>query len=131
MIHLFLFAWLAGQAGTSDAMQHLQAGLEARKQHRVEAEIAEFRKATESDPNMADAFVNLGAAYMEKHDYGAAIAPLKRAVELSPDLPVAHQLLGYALLSQGYAAESIPHLSKVGATEALGIAQIETGQLTE
>jgi tetratricopeptide (TPR) repeat protein len=131
MIHLFLLAWLAGQAGTSDAMQHLQAGLEARKQHRVEAEIAEFRKATESDPNLADAFVNLGSAYMEKHDYSAAIAPLKRALELSPDLPVAHQLLGYALLAQGYSAEAIPHLQRVGALDALGIAQIETNQLTE
>src|ERR1700680_2270433 len=131
MIHLFLFAWLAGQAGTSDAMQHVQAGLEARKQHQIEAEIAEFRKATESDPNLADAFVNLGAAYMEKHDYGAATAPLKRALDLSPDLLVAHQFLGYALLAQGYAAEAIPHLERVGAQDALGIAQIETGQLTE
>ena len=131
MIHLFLFAWLAGQAGISDAMQHVQAGLEARKQHQIETEIAEFRKATESDPNLADAFVNLGAAYMEKHDYGAAIAPLKHALELSPDLAVAHQFLGYALLAQGYAAEAIPHLQRVGAQDALGIAQIETGRLTE
>ena len=131
MIHLFLVAWLAGQAGTSDAMQHLQAGLEARKQKQVETEIAEFRKATESDPNLADAFVNLGSAYMEKHDYGAAIVPLKRALELSPDLPVAHQLIGYALLAQGYSAEAIPHLQRVGALDVLGIAQIETNQLTE
>jgi tetratricopeptide (TPR) repeat protein len=131
MIQLFLFAWLAGQAGTSDAIQHLQAGLEARKQHQVEQEIVEFHKATEIDPSLADAFVNLGAAYMEKHDYGAAIAPLKRALQLSPDLAVAHQFLGYALLAQGYAAEAIPHLERVGAQEALGIAQIETGQLTE
>jgi tetratricopeptide (TPR) repeat protein len=131
MIQLFLFAWLAGQAGTSDAIQHLQAGLEARKQHQVEQEIAEFHKATEIDPSLADAFVNLGAAYMEKHDYGAAIAPLKRALELSPDLAVAHQFLGYALLTQGYAVDAIPHLERAGAQEALGIAQIETGQLTE
>jgi len=131
MIRLFLFAWLAGQTGTPDAVQHLQAGLEARKQHQIGVEIAEFRKATEIDPSLTDAFVNLGTAYMEKHDYGGAIAPLKRALELSSDLPVAHQLLGYALLAQGYAAEAIPHLEKVGAKEALGIAQIETGQLAE
>jgi len=131
MVHLLLFAWLAGQAGASDAMQHVQAGLEARKQHQIEVEITEFRKATESDPNLADAFVNLGAAYMEKHDYGAAITPLKRALELSPDLPVAHQLIGYALLAQGYSAEAIPHLQRVGALDALGIAQIETNQLAE
>jgi len=36
MIHLFLFVWLAGQAGTSDALEHVQAGLEARKQHQIE-----------------------------------------------------------------------------------------------
>jgi len=131
MIHLFLYAWLAGQAGNSEAIQHLQAGLEARKQHQVELEIAEFRKATESDPNSAEAYVNLGSAYLEKRDYGAAIAPLKRALELSPDLPVAHQLIGYALLAQGYSAEAIPHLQRVGALDALGIAQLETNQLTE
>src|SRR6266403_1525326 len=131
MIHLFLYAWLAGQAGTSDAQQHLQAGLEARKQHQIETEITEFRKATESDPNLADAFVNLGSAYMERRDYGAAIAPLKRALELSPDLPAAHQLLGYALLAQGYATEAIPHLEKVGAQDALAIAQLETGHLSD
>ena len=131
MIQLLLYVWLAGQSATSDAMQHLLAGLDARKKHQVELEIAEFGKATELDPSMADAFANLGAAYMEKHDYSSAIGPLKRALDLSPDLPVAHQLLGYALLSLGYAAEAIPHLERVGAQDALGIAQIQTGQLDE
>jgi tetratricopeptide (TPR) repeat protein len=131
MIQLLLFAWFAAQAANSSAAEHMRAGLQARQQHQADVEIEEFRKATELDPNLADAFVNLGAAHMEKHDYGAAIAPLKRALELSPDLPAAHQFLGYALLAQGYAAEAIPHLERVGAQDALGIAQIETGQLTE
>lgn len=131
MIQLFLFTWLAGQAATSDAMRHVQAGLVARQQHNVGVEIAEFRQATEIDPSLTDPFVNRGAAYMEKCDYGAAIAPLKRALELNPDLAVANQFLGYALLVQGYVADAIPHLDRVGAQEALGIAQIETGQLTE
>ena len=131
MIALFLFASLAGQAAASTATQHLQAGLDARNQHQVEVEITEFRKASELDPRLADAFFNLGAAYMEKRDYGAAIAPLKRALDLSPDLPAAHQLLGYALLAEGYAAEAIPHLEQVGAQDALAIAQLETGQLSE
>jgi len=46
-------------------------------------------------------------------------------------LPAAHQLLGYALLAQGYAAEAIPHLERVKEQAALGIAQLETGQLPE
>jgi tetratricopeptide (TPR) repeat protein len=127
----FLFLALAAQSAAPGAMQHLQAGLEARKQHQVDIEITEFREATRIDPGSADAFLNLGAAYMEKHDYGAAISPLKRALEINADLLVAHQFLGYALLAQGYAAEAIPHLERAGAQEALGIAQIETGQLTE
>ncbi len=131
MIRLFLLAWLAAQSTSPDATQHMQAGLEARKQHQVDTEIAEFRKATELDPASADAFFNLGAAYMEKQDYSEAIAPLKRALQLSPDLAVAHQFLGYALLAQGYAVEAIPHLQRVGALDALGIAQIEVGQLNE
>src|SRR6266481_2310406 len=131
MIRLFLLAWLAAQSTSPEATQHMEAGLEARKQHQVDTEITEFRKATELDPASADAFVNLGAAYMEKHDYGAAIAPLKHALEMSPDLAVAHQYLGYALLAQGYAADAIPHLQRVGAMDALGIAQIETGQFNE
>ena len=131
MILLVLFAWFAAQAANSSAAEHMQAGFQARQQRQVDVEIAEFRKASELDPSLADAFVNLGAAYMEKHEYGLAIAPLKRALELNPELPAAHQFLGYALLAQGYAAEAIPHLERVGAQDALGIAQIETGQLTE
>jgi tetratricopeptide (TPR) repeat protein len=131
MISIFLLAWLAGQTATSGAAQHMQAGVDARNQHQVDVEIAEFRKATELDPSLSDAFFNLGAAYMEKRDYGSAIAPLKRALELNSDLPAAHQLLGYALLAEGYAAEAIPHLEQVGAQDALAIAQLETGHLQE
>jgi tetratricopeptide (TPR) repeat protein len=132
MILWLLLAWFSGQAAApTTAAQHLQAGLSARSQHQPDVEITEFRKATELDPQLADAFFNLGAAYMEKREYGAAIAPLKRVLELSPDLPAAHQLLGYALLAQGYAAEAILHLEKVGAQDALAIAQLETGHLSE
>jgi len=132
MIQMLLVGWLAAQVGATDAaMQHVTAGVQARQRHQIDVEITEFQKATEIDPNFTDAWVNLGTAYMEKRDYGSAIAPLKRALEHSPDLPVAHQLLGYALLAQGYAAEAVPHLERVGARDALAIAQIETGQLTE
>jgi tetratricopeptide (TPR) repeat protein len=50
---------------------------------------------------------------------------------VNPDSVPAHQLLGYALLVQGYAAEAIPHLKRTEEKTALGIAQIQTGQLPE
>lgn len=109
----------------------MQAGIEAHKQKHFDIAIAEFRKATETDPKLVEAFLYLGEEYLQTHDYGAAIAPLKHALELRPDLDEAHQQLGYALLSEGFTAAAIPHLERVHAVEALGIAEIETGQYQE
>ncbi len=131
MIRILLLVWLAWQAVSPEALQHLQAGTEAEKQRHFDVAIAEFKKVTELAPTLPDGFVNLGQAYMENQDYGAAIPPLKHAVQLAPDLAAAHQLLGYALLAQGYNAEAIPHLEKIQEQTALGIAQIGNGQLQQ
>jgi tetratricopeptide (TPR) repeat protein len=131
VIHTVLFLWLAWQTVSPEALQHLQAGAEAVKQHNYDTAITEFKKVTELEPTLAAGFLNLGAAYMEKQDYASATPALKRAVELTPDQVEAHQLLGYALLAQGYAAQAIPHLERSHEEGALGIAQVETGQLPE
>ena len=128
---LLLLALLPQQASTPEAVQHMQAGVEAEKSKHFDAAIAEFRKVTELQPTVAAGFVSLGQAYLEDHDFGGAIAPLEQAVKLSPDSRPAHQLLGYALLAQGYAAKAIPHLEKAQDNAALGIAQLEEGQLRE
>jgi tetratricopeptide (TPR) repeat protein len=131
MIHGLLTLWLTLQNISSAAAQHMQAGIDAHKQGHFDAAITEFRKATETDPTLIQAFLYLGEEYSQIHDYGAAIPPLKRAVELQPDSEEAHRQLGYALLSAGFGAEAIPHLERVRALEALGLAQIETGQYQE
>ncbi len=131
MIHLALCLWLASQSPSPEALQHLQAGIEADKQRNVAVAIVEFRKVTELAPALPAGFVNLGQAYMENHDYTNAVPALKHALQLDPNLAPAHLLLGYALLAQGYAAQAIPHLQKVKEQGALGIAQIETGDLPE
>src|SRR5665213_4322282 len=105
-----LFLGMGWQSVSPAVAQHVQAGMEAQKEGRLSEAIAEFKQVTKLAPNLAAAFVNLGAAYMQSHDYGAAIAPLKRALQLNPDLVGADQMLGYALLAQGYAAEAIPYL---------------------
>jgi tetratricopeptide (TPR) repeat protein len=125
---LLCFAW---QIGSPQAAEHMQAGIAADKQHQFDVAIREFKKVTELDPSFADGFISLGQAYMENGNYGSAIAPLKHSLELIPDSPPAHQLLGYALLSQGYATEAIPHLERSPDKTALGIAEIQTGRLPE
>lgn len=131
MMHAIFSLLLAFQTVSPEVVQHVQAGLDAQKQGKLDTAIDEFRKVTELEPTLPAAFVNLGSVYMAKQDYADAIAPLKRAVELNPELVGAHQMLGYALLAQGYAAEAIPHFEKAEATDGLGIAQLETGKLPE
>lgn len=123
-----LALWLTPQSISPDGAKHMAAGVEAQKQGQLQTAVAEFRTATETDPHFAEAFLDLGETYAQLRDYADATAPLKKALELNPELDAAHLQLGYALLSQGYAAEAIPHLERVHAIEALGIAQIETGQ---
>ena len=115
----------------SPALQHLHAGVEAEKNGQLDAALVEIQKATQLDPKLAVAFVDLGDVYIEKREYAAAIPPLKRAIELSPSLEDAHRLLGYALLAQGYADEAIPHLQKAHEVNALGIALLEAGKLPD
>src|SRR5262249_54831324 len=52
-------------------------------------------------------------------------------LELNDDLVGAHQMLGHALLAQGYSNEAIPHLEKAQSLDALGVAQLEAGKLPE
>lgn len=130
MIHVLLL-FLAWQIASPQAAEHMQAGMAADKQKKFDLAISEYKKATELDPGFADGFISLGQAYMEKSNYEAAIPPLKKALDLNADSLPAHQLLGYALLTLGYAAEAVPHLQRTPDKTALGIAQIQTGQLPE
>lgn len=121
----------AQQSVSPDVVQHVQAGLQAQKQGRMNDAIREFKTVTELMPSLAAAWVNLGAAYLQDRNYGAAIAPLKQSLQLNPNLIGADQMLGYALLQQGYVSEAIPHLKKAGMVDALGVAEYKLGHYLE
>lgn len=123
--------WLAWQAPSPEAVQHIEAARRAEAERHFDLAVIEYRKVTELEPGTAAGFVSMGQALIEERDYGAAIQPLKHALELDPNLAPAHQLLGYALLAQGYPAEAIPHLERTHEQAALGIAQAETGQFAD
>jgi protein O-GlcNAc transferase len=131
MICLCLLFVLAAQQPSADVVQHIQAGISAEKAGQHDTAIAEFSKATSLDPDFAIAFVDLATVYMEQRKYSEATIPLKRAVLLDPSVPGAQEMLGYALLFQGYAAESIPHFQAANNKGGLGAAQLETGDLTD
>jgi tetratricopeptide (TPR) repeat protein len=137
MTRALLLLWLlpsavsAQSTASSEAAQHVQAGTAAEQAHQYETAIAEFRKATDLRPSDAVGFVRLGRACMEQHTYEQAVVALQRALQEDPELEIAHRLLGYAYLAQGYAVDAIPHLERVHELRALGIAQIQTGQVAE
>jgi len=118
-IRTILMLWLAWQSMSPEAAQHWEAGRRAESEKHFDIAAGEFRKVTQLEPSFAAGFVSLGQTLMEQRDYAAAVAPLKHALELDSALAPAHQLLGYALLAEGYAAEAIPHLERVHEQGAL------------
>lgn len=109
----------------------LRTGRDAENRGDFDRAIVNFRKAVDLAPSSSVALATLGEAYVRKHDYGAAIPLLKRALEMTPDVVPIHRLLGYSLLSQGYASEAIPHLELAHESAALGIAQLQTNRSAE
>lgn len=69
----------------------------------------EYRRATELDPRMLPAYVNLGLALLEKQP-AEAVAPLRKAVELAPDASRPKVLLGIAFEKTGDAPAAIEQL---------------------
>jgi tetratricopeptide (TPR) repeat protein len=132
---LVIFLFMQAQATTPSTSPRvlalLDSGLEAEAHGNLDQAIVAFQKASALAPADPVAFFRLGEAYMKKNDYGSAIGPLKQALKLSPDAPPVHRLLGFALLSAGYASGAIPHLEKVHEYGALGIAELEAGQPAE
>jgi tetratricopeptide (TPR) repeat protein len=131
IIRSLVTSLLALQTISPEATQHWNAARRAEEQKHFDVAVGEYRKVTELEPAFAAGFVSLGQAFMEQRDYASALVPLKRALEIDSNLLPAHQLLGYALLAQGYAAEAIPHLDRAHEQAALGIAQVEAGQFAE
>lgn len=130
-LYFCLVSQSMAQSLTPEATQHWNAAHEDEAAKQFDAAIGEYKKVTDLDPQFATGFASLGQAFMEKRDFSSAIAPLKHALELDANLIPAHQLLGYALLAQGYAAEAMPHLEKAHEQGALGIAQVESSQFAE
>ena len=131
LIRAILPLWMALQTISQTATQHWNAARQAEEQQHLDVAVSEYRMVTELEPAFALGFVGLGQALIEQHDFGSALVPLKHALEMDPNLIPAHQLLGYALLAQGYAAEAIPHLDRTHEQAALGIAQVEVGRFAE
>jgi tetratricopeptide (TPR) repeat protein len=60
-----------------------------------------FSKASELDPNFADAYLGLGMTLLAERKYPEAVAPLEKAVKLQPANPAGHYSLATAYARTG------------------------------
>jgi len=92
-----------------DAGIHFQLGYAYTAARDSENAAKEYRRATELNPKMLPAFVNLGLALLDQKP-SEAVAPLRQAVALAPDASRPKVLLGVALEKTGDAAGALQQL---------------------
>lgn len=102
-----------GWAYNHAAEKDLQANREANAAAHLELARENSQKATELNPNLPSAFLNLGTALNGLKDYENASNALQRAVALRDDWYFAHHELGKALRGLGKLAEAITVFQKV------------------
>ena len=74
--------------------------------------ISEYKKAIDSDPDYAEAYNNLGNAYLIKGEPDKAITTYKKAVAIRPDYANAHNNLAVTYCSKGNYESAIIHCDK-------------------
>ena len=117
------------------AYVHFQLAYAFTALKRTDEARAEYQKAAELDPKMAEAQLNLGILLLETNP-SAAVAPLRKATELLPAQTRPRFLLGLALERSGDAAgatasfEAASHLdpNDVEAVTHLGAMYLRSGR---
>jgi tetratricopeptide (TPR) repeat protein len=128
-------ALLAQAPADPKFLEHMRAGLQARKDQRWQDAAREFEAAARLAPKVAEVWANLGVVRQNQGQMAAAAEAFRRAVELKPNLPGVSGLLSYALLMTGRAEAAVPYLEqarkeapgnpRIGSW--LGLAYLESG----
>ncbi len=93
--------------GLTEAEEHSDKGVEYRRQGRFDDAIAQFTKAIELDPNLAEAYFNRGNIYAILLDLQRAVEDYSEAIRLNTeDANVyANRARAYTMLSSDQEAE--------------------------
>lgn len=73
----------------------------ARQAQDLPAAVQHFSKATQLEPNFADAYLGLGMSLLTQKQYAEAVPPLEKAVKLQPGNPAGHYSLATAYARTG------------------------------
>ena len=117
------------------ATLHYNLGLAFTHRGLVAEAVSEFKQAVECDPNLAEAYVNLGGLYADAEPAKSIEANMK-ALEINPDLGPAHSNLAFNYLRNGEPEKAIAHAKRAlelmpgspKAYQLLAAAYLESGR---
>ncbi len=117
------------------ATLHYNLGLAYSHKGLIAEAISEFKQALECNPNLAEAYVNLGGLYAEAEPAKSIEANMK-ALEINPDLGPAHSNLAFGYLRGGKPDKAVAHGKRAielmpgspKAYQLLAAAYLESGQ---
>ena len=79
-----------------EAIRQLDKGTSSMLSKKYDEAIEFFEKARELNPELTEAYYNLGITYVELKKYKDSVKVLTRAIQLDPDHTNAYYALGYA-----------------------------------
>lgn len=108
-----LSAQAADEKPGAHAVSLYNLGLTAYKQGSPESAIIFFRRATDLDPDLADAHYNLAVIYQAQKRYKEAIPRFEQVLRVKPTDADAHYQLAIILQETGRLQEAKDHLSNI------------------
>lgn len=97
---------------TQNALAWFERALARERRADVAGACEAYRRVIELDPEMADAYINLGRLQQEQGEVEDAARLYHLAIECTPDDPVAHYNLAIALEDQRHFAAALSHYQR-------------------
>jgi tetratricopeptide (TPR) repeat protein len=129
----------AAAAYAEQAVQSFQRGLHAQHSGDLAQALEHYQNALRVQPDLKEAWFNLGIVFDEQGTLNDAVAAYQRAVELAPQDPQGHNNLGVALAKLGrheQAAEQYQQALSIAPQDTdalanLGVAWMHMGRLED
>lgn len=99
----------AAAPGMEPAKEHFDKAVQHSLKGEYDEAIKEYEETIRLNPGSAEAYNNMGFAYMDKGDVDKSLELQKKALEMNPNLANAHYGMAQALEKKGDRAGALKH----------------------